>query len=82
MNTCNNCQKENDSHSKFCIFCGSPVDSVSIDQSDSSDTIASEDIVSVDNLENLTHQLSSMNKKFVQLENRILRLEKTLSGKP
>tara|TARA_B100001750_G_C15521262_1_gene611777 strand:- start:1802 stop:3721 length:1920 start_codon:yes stop_codon:yes gene_type:complete len=82
MNTCNNCQKENDSHSKFCIFCGSPVDSVSIDQPDSNDTIASEDIDSVNNLENLTHQLSSMNKKFVQLENRILRLEKTLSGKP
>ena len=81
MNTCNNCQKENESHSKFCIFCGTPIDSVSINNPDSTDKIVSEDINTVHNLEHLTDQLSSMNKKVVHLENRVLYLEKTLYAK-
>ena len=82
MNTCNSCQKENSPDSKFCIFCGSPIDSVSVDPTKPGDVEDLQTLNPEDGKDSLKNQLSSLTSKFVHLENRILLLEKALTSKP
>ena len=82
MNTCNSCQKENSPNSKFCIFCGYSIDSVSVDPTKPDDVEDLQTLNPEDGIDSLKNQLSSLTSKFIHLENRILLLEKALTSKP